>query len=321
METDRRTALKWLLTTGAIAGGSTGVAEEAWKPSRPIRLVVPFPPGGGADILGRLTAPGVSARLGQPVVVENKGGASGTIGAEHVYRASADGSVLLLATVDTQAVNPQIAKVPFDASKFVPLGGIAQAPYVLVGKSGLPATTFAELLDLMKTRQLTYASAGFGSVTHVLGASFGRESRNELIHVAYQGSGPATQAILGGDVDLGWMTLQGALQYRNRVHLYATPSEERFDLLKDVPTMKERGLPVVGASWLGWVAPPDTPEPVAAALSRAVRDTVSSPEILQRLREMGMVPIQMSQQAFVQFYRDEYEKWGKIVRAAKIGVN
>lgn len=318
MHTQRRHALRLIVASALVASGVSAAAQEDWKPAKPIRLVVPFPPGGGADVLGRLTSQGVGARLGQSVVVENKGGASGSIGSDYVYKSPADGTVALIATPDSLSMFPHIAKVGFDSQKFVPLSGIAEAPYVLMGRADLPATTLPELLALMKTRTLSYSSAGQGTTPHILGALFAKEARSELLHVPFQGTGPATQALLSGTVDLGWVSVQAAVQFRSKLRAFGTPSRQRLAAFGDIPTLSEQGLAVVGASWLAWVAPPGTPEPIVAAMSKAVRETVASAEVTARLHDMGMVPMQLSQPEFAKFYQDEYRRWGEVIRAANI---
>ncbi|MGE0796779.1 MAG: Bug family tripartite tricarboxylate transporter substrate binding protein [Lautropia sp.] len=302
-----------------LFGNAPDVAAQDWKPTRPIRLVVPYPPGGGADIIGRLVAQAVAGRLEHPIVVENRGGANGSIGSDYVYRADPDGHVILLATVDSQAMYPQVAKVTFDSSRYVPLGGIAQMGYVLMGRADLPPT-LPELLQLMKTRTLTYASAGHGGSPHVLTVLFGKQAGRDLLHVPFQGSGPAILAVLGGSVDLTMVPLAVAPQYRGKLRAYGVTSPERVDSMKEVPTFAEQGLAVTGGSWMAWVAPPGTPEPVAATLSRALSDAVASPAVNTRLREMGMAPITLSRPEFEKLYLDEYRKWGAIIRDANIKV-
>lgn len=309
--------LPLLLAAALCLNVLNAAAQDVWKPSKPVRLVVPYPPGGGADVIGRLTAQAAATRLGQPVVVENKGGANGSIGSDYVYRAAPDGHVVLLATSDSQAMYPHIGKVAFDSVKYVPLGGIAQMGYVLMGRADLPAT-LPELLAVMKTKSLSYASAGLGGSPHILGVLFAKQAKAEMLHVPFQGSGPAVQALLAGSVDLSMVPLAVAPQFRGRLRAYGVTTTSRAELMNEVPTFVEQGLPVTGGSWMAWLAPPGTPDAVAAGLSKALQDTVSSPEIAGKVRDMGMSPIVQTRPEFEKFYLDEYKKWGEIIRANNI---
>lgn len=307
------------MAAAALAATSLLCAsQEAWKPNRPITLVVPFAPGGGSDIIGRLVGQGISTRLGQAVVVDNKAGASGSIGSDLAYRAAPDGYTLLVSSLDSQGMYPHLRKVNFDSAKFVPVGGMAQMGYALMGRADLPARNLPELIALAKGKELTYASGGAGSSLHVFTELFARETGAKLLHVPFQGAGPGVQALLGGQVDLMMVPLAVAPQHLAKLKVYGITSAKRVDSLKDVPTLAEQGVNVVGDSWAAVLAPPGTPAPVVASLSAALADTVASPEIQAKLREMGMTPIVMSQTEFAKFYGDEYRKWGSVIKAANI---
>lgn len=293
-------------------------AQDAWRPARPIKLVVPFPPGGGGDVITRLVARSMETSLGQAFIVENKPGASGSIGSDAAYRAAPDGYTLLSASLDAQAMYPHVSTVGFDSARFVPIGGMAQMGYVLMGRSDLPAATLAELRAVMKTKTLSYASAGAGSSLHVFTELFAKENGSPLLHVPYQGAGPGVQALLGGQVDLMMVPLAVAPQYRSKLRVYAITSAHRADTMKDVPTFAEQGLNVVGDSWAALLAPPGTPEPVVESLAAALRHAVATPEVSQKLRDMGMTPILMSRKDFAQFYASEYRRWGEVIKTAQI---
>lgn len=302
----------------AVAAAFPALAQDAWKPTHPIRIVVPFPPGGGGDIVTRLVAKSMEGSLGQAIIVDNKPGASGSIGSDAAYRAAPDGYTLLSASLDAQAMYPHVGRVRFDSSRFVAVGGIAQMPYVLMGRLELPARDLPELRQLMKTRSLTYASAGAGSSLHVLAELFAKESGSPLLHVPYQGAGPGIQALLGGQVDLMMVPLAVAPQYRAKLRTYGVTSAQRADAMKDVPTLKEQGVNVVGESWAALLAPPGTPEAVVDSLSHALHLAVASPEVEQKLRDLGMTPITMTRKDFAQFYGAEYRRWGDVIKAAQI---
>ena len=305
---------------GGVLGGTTLItaAQETWKPTRPITMVVPFPPGGGSDVLMRAIAPNLASRLGQAVVVDNKTGASGAIGSDYVYRAAPDGYTLLVASLDAQSMAPHLQKVSFDATKFTLVAGMASMGYVLMGRSDLPAQTLPELLALMKRQELTYGSGGAGSSLHVFSELLAKETGAKMLHVPFKGAGPGVLALLGGQVDLMMVPMAVAPQHRSKLKVYGITSPQRVDSMKDVPTFAEQNLNVVGASWIGVVAPPGTPVAVANTVAAALREVMASPDIQTRLREIGMMPIAMSQSEFAKFYADEYRKWGDVIKAANI---
>lgn len=293
-------------------------ATSSWSPSQPILMVVPFPPGGGSDTLVRSIAPMLSERLGQSVVVENKSGASGAIGSDFVYRAAPDGYTMLIASMDAQSMAPHLHNVNFDATKFTLVGGIASMGYALMGRKDLPADTLPELIELLKKEDLTYASGGAGSSLHILTELFIKETGTDMLHVPFKGAGPGTLALLGGQVDLMMVPIAAAPQYRDQLKIYGITPDKRVDSLSDVPTLSEQGVDVVGASWMGVVAPPGTPDSVANTVYEAIAEVVRMPKVQENLLGMGMTPILMSRSEFQDFYIAEYRKWGGVVKDANI---
>lgn len=319
--TGRRRIVLTALLAGLFGGTAlAAAAQEAWKPNRPITIVVPFPPGGGSDVLARSVAPALSARLGQTVVIENKTGASGGIGSDFVYRAAPDGYTLLVASLDAQSMAPHLQKVAFDATKFTLVGGMASMGYALMGRPNLPAQTLPELVSLMKRQELTYGSGGAGSSLHVFTELFAKETGTKMLHVPFKGAGPGVLALLGGQVDLMMVPIAVAPQHRGKLKVYGITPGQRVESMKDVPTLSEQGINVAGASWIGVVAPPATPAAVVNTVSAALREVIASPELQPRLREIGMTPISMSPAEFAKFYADEYHRWGDVIRAANIRV-
>lgn len=294
------------------------LAQSPWRPDRPIRIVVPFPPGGGGDVLTRLIARNMEGTLGQTVIVENRPGASGAIGSESVYRAAPTGYTLLSGSQGAQAMYPHVSRVGFDASKFVPIGGVAQMGYVLMGRADLPAGNLAELLELMQRRNLSYGSGGTGSSPHVYAELFLREANRKMLHIPYQGAGPGLQAILGGQIDLMMVPLAQAPQYLDKLRSYGVTSAARVDAVREVPTFVEQGLNVIGEAWAAFFAPPGAPEPVVETLALALSQAVAAPEMAQKLRELGMTPMPMSRKDFAQFYVVEYKRWGELIKSAQI---
>ena len=317
----RRTVLS-LLAAAALAGtASAPWAQEAWKPTKPIRLVVPFPPGGGADVAARMVAEGMATRLGQSVVVENKTGAGGSIGSEYAYTAPADGTVVLVAVADALVMYPHLNKVKFETPKFVPIGGIFRMPYVLMGRADLPAANVNELAALMRTKSLSIGNAGAGSSLHILAGMFTQAAKApDSLHVPFQGAAPGLQALLGGQIDLMMVPLVSAPQYRSKLRTYGIASTHRADSMKDVPTLIEQGYAVSGDSWAGLVAPPGTPEAIAATIGKALRESVATPEMTKRITDMSVLPITSSPAEFAKFYRDEYSKWGEVIKTTGIKV-
>lgn len=315
---NRRTILIGLVAV-AFAGTPLGAtAQTTWTPKQPIRMIVPFPPGGGSDTLVRSIAPSLSERLGHSIVVENKTGASGAIGSDFVYRAEPDGYTMLIASLDAQSMAPHLQKVNFDATKFTLVGGIASMGYALMGRSDLPANTLPELLELMKSQELTYGSGGTGSSLHIFTELFKKETGSKMLHVPFKGAGPGVLALLGGQVDLMMVPIASAPQYLSRLKVFGITPAERVNSMKDIPTLSEQGINVAGASWMGIVAPPGTPEIVANTVSAALSEVVASPEMQQKLAGMGMTPITMSRPQFKSFYADEYQRWGDAIKEANI---
>ena len=322
----RRQALKALVAAGflgaALTADAQAQAQAPWKPSKTIRLIVPFAPGGASDALARLVAARLPDRLGVPVVVENKTGASGSIGSEFVYTAPPDGYTLITALADTHSMYPHLYKARFDATKFVPVAGFAKTAFVLMGRQDLPAANLKELLALAKKQGLSYSTAGAGSSLHVMSSVFETTAQlDKLVHVPYQGAGPAVQALAGGQVDVAMVPLGIAGPFRSRLKAYGVTTASRVEQMPDVPTLTEQGLPVVGESWMGMLAPPNTPAAITETLAKAVREIVTSPEFKTRVGELGMTPLTGTQAEFTKYYGDEYRKWGEVIRAGHMKID
>ncbi|NML14029.1 tripartite tricarboxylate transporter substrate binding protein [Azohydromonas caseinilytica] len=297
---------------GAIAGG------------KPISLVVSYPPGGGADVMARLIAPRLAQALGQAVVVENKPGASGTIAATQVARATPDGSMLLL-DASNYAVNPALFdKLPYDpASAFAPLAVLATFPNVLVCTPGFEAQSVADVLRLARARpnSLSYASSGNGSAQHLAGALFEQLAKVDLTHVPYRGGGPAMTDVMGGQVPLFFANVASALGHiqSRRLRPLAVTSKLRTRALPEVPTLEESGLK--GYEVLEWnpvLAPAATPAPVRAKLAAALRSAMADPEVLARVRSLGGEVFTGDEKAAAAFLRQQQALWTQVVREHRI---
>ena len=278
--TTRRTTLAIplaiTLAFGALAS-APALAQQSF-PSRPVNLVVPFPPGGGTDTGARILAEQLSKRWGQPVVVENKGGAAGQIGADSVAKAKPDGYTLLLGNIGTQAINPSLyAKLPYDADKaFAPVSLVAELPLAMMVNPALPAKTASEFIALAKSKpgQLSYSSSGSGSAPHLAAEIFKDQTGTFVLHVPYRGGGPAIADLLAGHVQLSFMTVLEASGHikGGKLRALAVTGDKRVQALPDVPTLAESVVPGFNAiSWIGLLAPAGTPPDVVDKIAADVR--------------------------------------------------
>ncbi len=297
---------------GDIAGG------------KPITLLVSYPAGGGADVMARLVAPRLADALGQPVVVENKPGASGTIAAAQVARAPADGSTLLL-DASSFAVNPALFdKLPYDtATAFAPLAVLALFPNVLVCTPSFEARTLADVLRLARAQpgKLAYASSGNGSAQHLAGALFESMAGLELAHIPYRGGGPALNDVMGGQVPLFFANVASSLGHiqSGRLRPLAVTSKLRSRVLPDLPSLDEAGLK--GYEVLEWnpvLAPAGVSAPVRATLAAALRKAMTDPELLGRVRALGGEAFAGDAAAAASFLRAQQALWARVVRERRI---
>lgn len=294
-------------------------------PDKPITLIVPFAPGGTTDLIGRLVAQHLGGKLGQPVVVENRAGAGGSIGTAAVAAAKPDGYTLGLATVSTHGINPVVyKKLPFDALKdFQPITNLAAVPNVMVATPKLGIKDMPALLERARKEpgKLSYASAGNGSVAHMMGELFQSASGTDLLHVPYKGSGQALTDTLAGQVQLMFDNLPSALPHiqSGKLHALAVASPERVASLPDVPTFAELDLEAVNdASWFGLVAPIGLPDDKLALLHQAVVQTLAEPAVQNRLEQLGASPIGDSPDAFARTIIRTQERNRELVRQAQI---
>lgn len=318
----RRKILAAASAAGLCAAAPAALAQSAnWKPAGPVKIVVPWPPGGASDILARYIGQHAAEKLGQPIVVENRPGASGSIGSQLVYQAPADGTTLLLGITDSNSIYPHTASPRYDSTKFVPVAPLAQSAFVLLGRPDLPANNLQEFLALLKKDKLSYASAGVGGTPHMMTVAFSRAAKvDNLLHIPYAGMAPALQALLANQVDFMLVSVGGATQYRSRLKFYGVTSAQRVPAIGDVPTLTEQGVPMVGGFWMGVLAPPNTPAAAVGALFKAIEEVTSSPQYQAKVVEFGMAPLPGTQSEFNKYYLDEYRKWGELVKAANVKI-
>jgi len=294
-------------------------------PSQPIRLVVPFSPGGGQDIFTRTLAPFLSAALGQTIIIDNRAGAAGNIGAETVARAAPDGYTLLDGTAATHGMNQAVYKnMPFDAQKsFEPVRMLAQVPLVLVVPPSVPANTVAELVEYLKAHPggLFYGSSGTGAPLHLAGELFKHVAGVNVVHVPYKGSGPAILDLLSGRISMMFDTFAATNAHTKagKLKQLGVASNTRAQSDPNLPTLREQGYPVEAYSWSGIFVPAGTPQSIIHQLDVASKTAITEPTIRQKLLNIGFEPVLNSGPEHLRRTVDiELEKWARVVRDAGI---
>jgi tripartite-type tricarboxylate transporter receptor subunit TctC len=308
----------------AVAFAAAGAHAQGTFPTKPVTLVVPFAPGGGSDIVARTIAPKLGERLGQPVLVDNKPGASGIIATNLVAKAPPDGHTLFLSW-DTHSINPVITKdLPYDTFKdFVPVTLLARLPLVMGAWAGLPANTLAEFIELAKKEpgKLNYASVGSGSSNRLHSENLHHLAGIKLVHVPYKGGGPSIQAMMTGEVAysfLSFASMKGQIA-AGKLKALAQTGSKRLPDLPNVPTMIESGFPGFEAyGWIGIFAPAGTPPAVIERLHRDFAAVVRDHEVVKRLEAAGVEAVGSSPQELDRFARSEYDKWVKFVGQSKL---
>lgn len=310
----------WLLLA-AWSLMATGLQAQTY-PARAVTLVVPFPPGGSADILARTVGQKLALRLGQSVVVENKAGAGTAIGARFVAEAPPDGYTLLLGTVSSQAINPAMSKVGYDPVRdFTAVSPLASIPFVLVAHPAAPMGSVAEVIQAARGKPgtLGYASAGPGTSNHLAGELFSVAARIQMMHVPYRGSAPALADVLAGHVPLMFdlQTTSIPNLRTQKLKALAVTGSQRSPLLPEVPTVAESGLPGFEVSaWFGIFAPAKVPAAVVKRLSDDLAAVLKAPDMVQRLRELGVDVDGRTQSEFAAYVREEAAKYTAIVKGA-----
>jgi tripartite-type tricarboxylate transporter receptor subunit TctC len=298
-------------------------AQAQDYPARPIRIVVPYPAGGSADLLPRIFAEKFHAKWGQPALVENRPGAGGNIGAEFVYKAEPDGYTLFASAPGPLVVNQNLYRsVAFDPAQFVPVSIMAAIPNVLLVNPRVPAHSLEELVAYARANpdKLNYGSQGSGSTSHLTAELFKSTTGLRLTHVPYKGSAPAMAALLGGEIDLMFDNLGVTLAHvkSGKLRALAVCSERRVPSLPDVPAMAEILPGFVSVAWFGIVAPPKTSPAVAEKLSSAVAEAIRSPEVRKRLAALSAEPVGDTPEQMAAFMKLEVERWKRVIESAKV---
>jgi tripartite-type tricarboxylate transporter receptor subunit TctC len=299
-------------------------AQPAY-PNKPVRILVPFPPGGPADALARIFGDNLSQSLGQPFVIENKPGAGGNIGMEQGAKATPDGYTLTLAAVGNLTIAPSLySKLPYDPAKdYAPISVLATVPNILITAPTVPAKTLRDLITLAKARpgSLNFASPGNGSGAHLAGELLKNMAGIDIVHVPFNGVGPAMTAVLAGDVQLFFAQSSAALQYINtgKVTALGVASAKRMTAAPELPTLAEAGLPNFEVtSWYGLVAPAGTPSAIIERLHSEIVKAVASPDVRVKLAGLGAEPVGNSPAEFAAMQKSEAARWAKLAKEANL---
>jgi tripartite-type tricarboxylate transporter receptor subunit TctC len=310
---------------GPALAQDKGAADN--YPSRPIRLVVPFPPGGATDIITRSIAQKLSEQLGQSVVVDNKPGAGGSIGSDLVAKAAPDGYTILMATTSTHSIGPALnPKLPYNPERdFAPVSLVATSPNLLVVTPTIPVNNLKEFIAYAKAHpgQLNYASSGTGTIVHLSGELFKSMTGLDMVHVPYKGTALAIPDLINGQVTMIFDNIVSAMPQvkSGKVKVLAISSAKRSSLVPDVPTMAEAGLPgYTSDTYFGVFAPPGTPKEIVDRLSRELAKAVNAPDVKERLAGQGAEAVGGSPADLAQAVRADAEKWGKVIKNAGVKV-
>jgi tripartite-type tricarboxylate transporter receptor subunit TctC len=310
------------LKAGAVLLALTAAAAAEY-PDKQIRLIIPFPPGGSNDVVGRLVARHLSDVLGQQVYVDNRGGAGGTIGTDIAAKAAPDGYTLLVISL-AHAVNPWLYKLPYDHAKaFVPIASFGSGTNVLAVNPELPVHSVKELIALAKAKpgELNYASAGVGSFQHLGGELFKLLAGVDIVHVPFRGGGPAMVDVMGGHTKIVFSSLIQTTPHvkSGQLRALATGGAKRNPVLPDVPTIAEAGVPEYEANnWWGMLAPAGTPPAIVEKLNKAVSAALDAPELQKQFEKEGALVVKMAPAEFGSYIESETAKWGRVVKEGHI---
>jgi tripartite-type tricarboxylate transporter receptor subunit TctC len=312
-----------LLQAAALLLALTATVTAQDYPNRPVRLIIPFPPGGSNDVVGRMIGTQLAERLGKQVIVDNRAGAGGVIGTEAASKAAPDGYTILVISL-AHAVNPWLYKLPYDPIKaFTPIGVMAKGPNVLSVHPGLPIHSVKELIALAKQKpgDLQYASAGVGSFQHLGAELFKLQAGVDMLHVPFKGGGPAMIDVMGGHTKVIFSSLVQTTPHikSGKLRALGVGGTERSAVLPDVPTIAEAGVPGYAAeNWWGIVAPAGTPPEVVAKLHKELTEVQDNPDIRKHFANEGATVVKMSSAEFGQFMVSEMSKWERVVKEGKI---
>ena len=318
-------AVRWMVAGSLSLTAVLAQAQTAGYPVKPVRWVVPFPPGGSADIMGRMIGQDLAKTLGQQVVIENRAGASAIVSSEYVAKSPADGYTLLQANVSQMTIHPSLyPRLPYDPLKdFAPVTVLGIVTSVMVTTPSLPVASVRDLVAMAKKRpgQLNFTSSGAGSSTHLTGELLKQRAGIAMTHINYKGSGPALTDVMAGFVEIMFENLPSALPFinANKLKVLAVTGKDRSPVVKSVPTLAESGFPGFDmVSWQALVAPAGTPRAVVDRLNAEVAKVLKTPDMKEKMTGLGTDIVANSPEQFAQYLREETAKWSKIVRDAGI---
>ena len=301
-----------------------GAAAQTAYPDKPIKFVVPYPPGGGTDVIARIVQERFQHALGQPIIIDNRGGAAGSLGTDIVAKSAPDGYTVLF-TLSSHTINPSFyTKLPFDTAKdFEPVGTVASLPQILVANLQFPPNTVAELVALAKAKPNTiaFASVGNGSPGHLAGELLKLRTGMQMTHIPYRGGGPAVTDVIGGQVPLLWVSIPAAAQFvkQGKLKALAVSTVKRSAAFPDVPTMQEAGVADFEVdSWYAMFVPAKTPKPVIEKLNRALNAVVAEPDIREKLLAQGSEGVGGTPDTLGKVVNVELVKWGKLAKEANL---
>ncbi len=301
-------------------------AQEAF-PTRPIRMIVPFAPGGAADLVARITAQALQESLGQPVVVDNRGGSGGVIGSEAALSAAKDGYTIVFHTLSSAVLNAGLYNLSFDMRRaFVPLALVGLVPNIVLVNPRVPAHSLQELIALLRREpgRHSYASSGAGTITHLSAHMLAAQAGVEMVHVPYRGSGPAMADLIAGTVEVMVDTMPSTLPAvrAGQLRALAVTTRERTPVLPDLPTVQEAGLPGYESyNWHGLFAPAGVPAPILARLEQAARTALAAPATQRKLEEVGVAPRPLGAEEFGAFWDQQLALWIPIIRSSGATAN
>jgi len=311
------------LLLAALLGAAFIVHAQEW-PAKPVRIIVPFPAGGSADLMPRIVAEKLAEKWGQPVIVDNRPGAAGNIGADAAYRADPDGYTLLSSPPPPLVINRLLyPKLSYDAAQFVPITVIGAIPNVLLVNAQVPASSVAELIALAKANpgKLNYASQGSGTTSHLTAELFKAMAGGlQITHIPYKGTAPALTDLIAGQVDMMCDNLGVSLPHvrSGKLKALAVASRKRFAGLPNVPALAETLPGFESAAWFGIVAPPRTPSPIAEKVAAGVQEALKLVDVQKRLADLSAEPMGLGPGETAAFMRQEVERWGAVIRAAGV---
>jgi tripartite-type tricarboxylate transporter receptor subunit TctC len=320
-----------LLLLATLALGTNGALAQpapasgpAGYPNKPIRLIVPFPPGGGNDVIARVVGQKLGERLGQTVVIDNRGGSNGTIGLVALMQAAPDGYTLAVGAAGPMAVNPSLyEKLPYDPLRdFAPITNMVNFPLLLVTHPSVPAKTVKDIVDLARAKpnSLFYASPGSGNSGHLAGELFNSMAKVSTTHVPYKGQGPAVSDLLAGQVQMLYSSIPSVIGHvqQGKLNAIAVGSAQRISSLPNVPTIGETVPGYEAYSWVGMVAPAKTPKEIITRLNREIVEILKQKDVEDKLVSEGAIPVGDSPEQFAAYIAAEIKKWGAVVKSANI---